>query len=326
MRPLVPIVRRHIVLICILVILSSQSFAQSITTGNGKIEIGLGFGPLFFVGDLGGNPGPGKTFIKDVNLPLTKLQKGIYINLYPSEWLGVRVALNQGVIEAYDSIVKDKGGQEGDRLQRNLSFKSNLLEAYLAIEIYPTVFFEQYDGLAGKLRPYGLIGIGGFKFNPMAEYIEPNKNRRWVELRPLRLEGQGMAEYPDRKQYSLMQIEVPMGVGFKYYIKENMYVGFEILHRMCFSDYLDNVSTKYIDPNLFSVYLSPADVPVARQLMYRERFYDPTITRPYINYQRGDPKDNDAFFSNVLRFGWRLGGSNDPNSRALRQLRCPSFY
>ena len=325
MRPHVPIVR-HIVLICILAIFSSQSFTQSITTGNGKIEIGLGFGPLFFVGDLGGHHGPGRTFIKDVNLPLTKLQKGIYVNVYPTEWLGLRLAANQGVIEAYDSIIVDKGGPEGDRKQRNLSFKSNLLEAYFAIEIYPTVFFEQYDGLQGKLRPYGLIGIGGFKYNPKAEYIQPNGVRRWVELKPLRLEGQGMAEYPDRKEYSLTQMEIPMGIGLKYYIKENMYVGFEILHRLLTSDHIDDVSTKYIDPNLFSLYLSPADVPVARQMMYRERFYDPTITRPYINYQRGDPKENDAFFSNVLRFGWRLGGDGSPNSRALRQLRCPSFY
>ncbi len=48
-------------------------------------------------------------------------------------------------------------------------------------------------------------------------------------------------------------------------------------------------------------------------------------SRPYVNEQRGDPTDNDAFFSTILRFGWRLNG-NDPNSMARRQMRCPVFY
>ncbi len=72
------------------------------------------------------------------------------------------------------------------------------MEAYVAAEIYPTVFFEQYDGLQGKLRPYGLIGIGAYKYNPKAKL-----DGQWVELQPLHLEGQGMAEYPERKNINL---------------------------------------------------------------------------------------------------------------------------
>jgi hypothetical protein len=131
-----------------------------------------------------------------------------------------------------------------------------------------------------------------------------------------------MAEYPDRKQYSLTQIEIPMGLGIKYYIKDNMYIGLELLHRKTFTDYLDNTSKTYIDPALFDVYLSPAQAAQAKQLEYRERYYNPTISRPTINQQRGDPKDNDAYFSTLIKIGWRLGEHN-PN---MRQLRCPVYY
>ena len=46
-----------------------------------------------------------------------------------------------------------------------------------------------------------------------------------------------------------------MGFGFKYYLKENMYVGIEVLHRKLFTDYIDDVSTGYIDPDYFQYLL-----------------------------------------------------------------------
>ena len=303
----------------------NQSFSQSITTGNGKIEIGIGLGPAFFLGDLGGTGGEGRTFIKDVNLPLTKLSKGAYINIYPTEWLGFRLAINQTKLEGYDSIINNKGGSERHRYDRNLAFQSNVVEAYAAAEFYPTVFFEQYDGLQGKLRPYGVIGVGAFRHNPKANYRHSNGYNELVELKPLRLEGQGMAEYPQKKEYSLTQLEIPMGFGAKYFIKENMYIGFEVLHRKTFTDYMDDVSTSYIDPIHFSTYLTPEQTAMAYQLHYRGDIINPQ-TRAAVGEQRGDPTENDAFFSTILRFGWRLNGNNSPNGRAARQMKCPKFY
>src|SRR5262249_2427504 len=155
--------------------------------------------------------------------PLTKFMKGLFINYYPAEWLGFRVAINQGRLEGNDANTIAKGGAEMDRKQRNLHFRSNIFEGYAGIELYPTVFFEQYDGLYHKFRPYGIVGFGIFHYNPKAKYTAPNGQTEWVELKPLRLEGQGMAEYPTRKEYSLWQQEIPMGFGFKYYTSDNMY-------------------------------------------------------------------------------------------------------
>jgi hypothetical protein len=309
---------RILVLILSLNLFSSRSFSQSITTGNGKFEVGLGFGPMFFLGDLGGSAGIGRDFVKDVDFPLTKFSKMIYANYYATEWLGFRLAINHGQLTGNDSEAPNKGGAEVDRLQRNLSFKTSVLEGYIAAEVYPTVFFEKYDGLKGKFRPYGILGIGVMKYNPKA-----NLDGKWVELKPLRLEGQGMIEYPDRKEYSLIQKEIPMGLGFKYYIKENLYVGLEVLHRQLFTDYIDDASTNYVDPAVFSNYLSAVDAAKARRLYYRGTYaainQNPGLLQ---SFQRGDPTDNDAFFSTILRFGWRLNTYDN----ARRQMRCPVFY
>ena len=317
---------RHSVLLCFFAIICYQSNAQSLTTGNGKIEVGVGVGPMFFLGDLGGSYGIGKTFIKDVDLPLTKISKGIYANYYPAEWLGVRVAGNLGSLQGDDAQTPDKGGREKSRLKRNLKFESKLAEAYAALEIYPTVPFEKYGGLTHKIRPYVLAGAGIFHFNPKGEYINPDGSTKMVALQPLHLEGQGFPQYPDRKNYSLTQKELVMGGGIKYYLSETFYVGFEILHRKTFTDYIDDVSTNYIDPAYFDANL-PADKAImARQLYFRENIYNPSVSRVTIDEQRGDPKQNDAFFSSILRIGWRLNGANSPSSRARRQLKCPSFY
>jgi Outer membrane protein beta-barrel domain len=322
MKRIVPVVRAT-VLALLITSFSQQSFSQSITAGNGKVEVGLGLGPLIFLGDLGGSQGLGKTFVKDIDFPLTKLSKGLFLNVTANEWLGFRLAVNAGVLEGDDKEAPDKGGEEEYRLKRNLNFKSSLLEGYAAVEFYPTVFIEQYDGLAGKLRPYGVIGAGMYHFNPKTK----DDDGTWVALQPLHTEGEGFTAYPDRKPYKLTQIEMPIGVGFKYYLKENMFIGLEVLHRKLFTDYVDDVSTKYIDPVYFDAYLSPADAAKARRLNYRGTFAS-VNTNPgsIVGETRGDPKQNDAFFSTIIRMGWRLNGSNTPNGRAAHQLRCPKFY
>jgi len=327
MRTIVPSVRTF-VLICFFSLLFLRSQAQSISTGNGKFEIGIGVGPLFFLGDLGGNLGKGTRFVKDLNFSVTQFVKGVYVNYYPTEWLGFRVAVNHGKLEGYDSLISDQGGDEFYRKRRNLQFQSPLLEAYAAVEFYPTVFLEQYDGLQGKFRPYGVIGIGMFKFNPKGQYFAPDGSSSWVELQPLRTEGQGMAEHPDRKPYKLHSVEIPIGVGFKYYVKENFYIGMEIMHRKSFTDYVDDVSTTYIDNNLFAAYLSPEQAAMANQLYFRENFKPGgALSRtPQIGEQRGNPNQNDSFFSTIIKCGWRLNDRNSPEGRASRQMRCPNFY
>ena len=81
MRTNVPGVRT-LVLIFALALTSFRGSSQSITTGNGKIEIGLGIGPVFFLGDLGGNYGKGTRFVKDINFPYYQFNKRFFMLTY----------------------------------------------------------------------------------------------------------------------------------------------------------------------------------------------------------------------------------------------------
>ena len=315
MKRTVPIARA-IVIILITLSSSFKSFSQSITIRN-KVEVGIGLGPLVFLGDLGGAVGIGRTFIKDIDYPLVKLSKGLFINVAPREWIGFRVAANTGVLEGDDKEAPNKGGDEVTRLQRNLNLPQDYGKRG-AVEFYPSVFLEQYEDLKGKLRPYGIVGFGVYHFNPKTQ----DNSGNWVALQPLHTEGQGFPEYPDRKEYKLTQMEIPMGFGFKYYLKENMFIGLEVLHRKLFTDYVDDVSTNYIDPIYFNQHLSPANAALARQLNYRGTYTWATRPADVVGEQRGDPKQNDAYFSTILRLGWRLREM----SSAERQLRCPLYY
>jgi len=105
---------------------SYSSFCQAISFKEGKIEVGLGLGPSFFLGDLGGAPGIGKPFIRDLDIPLTKFSKGLYVNFYPSEMIGLRLAVNYSHLEGNDDEVDLEGGREFSRWRRNQYFQSKV--------------------------------------------------------------------------------------------------------------------------------------------------------------------------------------------------------
>lgn len=240
-----------------------SSYSQT-TEKSSFFEAGITMGPSNFLGDLGGNAGRGATFVKDNNFQMTKLTLGAYLSYQPSEWLGARLSLNLGTLQGDDAIIKGKGGLEEARKIRNSNFRSKFKEVLLMAEVYPTVFLEyEPSDLYHKIRPYGLIGVGAFHFNP--EGTDPASGQ-WVALQPLRTEGQGFTEYPDRKEYKLTQLNIPMGIGVKYFLSDNVNVGFEILHRKTFTDYIDDVSSNYIDPALFYDYLPLAQAQLAERM------------------------------------------------------------
>jgi hypothetical protein len=302
-----------VLMLLIALVPTGKSKAQSVFFLNRKFEVGLNIGPSNFLGDLGGNFGRGKTFLKDNNVEFTKVITGGYIAYYPTEWIGIRFSGQKTIIQGDDDVIDRKGSWEERRKDRNLSFRSPLLEGYLAAEFFPTVFFEYDDYLEKKLRPYLVAGVGVFKFNPQA-----NLNGLWVDLQPLHTEGQGFPEYPDRKNYKLTQICFPTGLGVKYYVSETFSIGIEAIHRFTRTDYIDDVSTRYINPTLFDLHLTPEKALQAKQLNDRRLANYGTIGR-----RRGDPTEKDGYYSLALKLNWRLGNPEASEWRkARRQVRC----
>ncbi len=186
--------------LALIICLGTCSSGMGQWLSDAKWETGIATGPMVFMGDLGGNPGVGKPLLKDYNIPSTRYMIGAYITCYPQPWLGVRFMINHGELYGSDALTNAKSGEALSRKNRNLDFKSQLNEGLLMAEFMPTVFLEDQPGqYIGKIRPYGLLGIGVFHFNPQGSYTDSLGNTSWQYLRPLHTEGEGFADIPDEK-------------------------------------------------------------------------------------------------------------------------------
>jgi hypothetical protein len=300
------------VLFLLFLFLSHTSYSQ-LSFAFKSAEAGFSISPSNFLGDLGGNYGKGKPFLKDNNISNTKIMLSGQLSVFPREWLGLRLSLSHGTIAGDDALIESKGGFEEARKVRNQNFKSKINEAFLSVEIYPTVFLERDPSIhARKIRPYILVGGGVFHFNPQGR--DP-LNNNWVYLKGLHTEGQGFPEYPDRKNYKLTQLEIPLGFGIKYFISEKVSLSTEFVSRKTFTDYIDDVSTTYIDKDAFYTNL-PLDVAIIAN-----RMYDKSVSSASRNggEQRGSPKNLDAFYSAGLKLSIRLGNGGTNGG----VMRCP---
>jgi hypothetical protein len=296
---------------------SNSSYSQ-LSAGN-YFEAGITVGPMAFLGDLGGHYGVGTTFLKDYNVNTTKLTYGIFVAAHPSELIGFRLSANFGAIEGDDAYITNKGGAEVARLNRNLNFKSSITEANLMVELYPTVIFEdQPTDQWRRLRPYGVIGVGVFHFNPMGAYVDPNTgSSTWVYLQPLHTEGEGFVA--NRPNYQLTQINIPMGFGLKYYVSEKVNLGLEFLYRKTFTDYIDDVSTTFVDPAVLQANLPAGTSTIAVAMANKSPLQGIPGSAYNPGDKRGDPTQMDAYFTLGLKVGIRFGDNN----RYSSSMRCP---
>jgi Outer membrane protein beta-barrel domain len=266
-----------------------------------NFEVGGSVGFMNCLTDLGGKKGIGKGFIKDLNGKNHNLSFGIFATATYRYVFGVRLEATFGKIEAADSVLKPVAPTTFGRYERNLSFRSPITEIQLSMEFHPVYLKVDYDKEPPLISPYLIGGIGYFNFNPQAKL-----GNQWYDLKPLRLEGQGFTEYPTRKEYKLSQMNMAFGFGLKYEMSQAMNARLEIVHRKLYTDYLDDVSTRYINPNLFANYLTPTQAAIARQLHDRQGELTPShTTKP--NNQRGDPKDNDSYFSMQAKISFVIG-------------------
>jgi hypothetical protein len=212
-----------------------------------------------------------------------------------ADWASFRPSLTFAKIAGDDNSLITGSSSDPNRGSRNLNFRSSIAEFSVVADINPLYIFRGYAAREHNFYPYASVGLGLFYFNPQG-----NLNGTWYDLKPLRLEGQGFPQYPNRRQYSKVQLSIPVGAGLKYYISPKNYLGLEGMVRRTVTDYLDDVSKTYIDPAYFGAYLSPEKASLARELHYRD-------TRPSSTI-RGNPKNDDYFFTLSLRFGFVLGG------------------
>jgi len=269
-------------------------------------ELGGSLGIMNCLTDLGGKKGIGKKFIKDLNFGNTQLAGSIYLSAIYKNAVALRIEGTFGQVKAYDSILSKVKASTFGRYERNLSFRSTITDFMAVAEIHPLYIFKKYDenDELPRYSPYLVAGVGFFSFNPQAKLLN-----KWVDLQPLSTEGQGLVEYPNRKPYKLQQMSIPVGLGVKYELSPMLNVRAEAVYRILSTDYLDDVSTTYIDP---TAYTNPnnnfSGTKLTNALLLNDRQYELDPTHITTNGdQRGNSKNNDAYFTFNLKIGLIFG-------------------
>jgi hypothetical protein len=259
-------------------------------------EIGGSVGIMNCLTDVGGKKGNGKRFIKDLDWRCSRPCAGIYFSAIYQYTIGARLEFCFGRVTGADSSLRNDESPARNRYLRNLNFSSNIIEGVLMVEFYPLSLIAGSE--SASFSPYILAGFGIFHFKPYTSF-----NGEKIYLHDLHTEGEGFREYSDRQGYQLTQVNYPIGFGVKYEASAIVNFRLEIIHRILQTDYLDDVSTDYIDPAIFHKYLPPGEASLAEQLADRRREIDPAGNLNF-GQQRGNPANNDCYFSVNLKLGF----------------------
>lgn len=272
----------RIVVVAIISILLSagQTWAQ-------YSEFGIAGGVSFYMGDL--NP----------ETPFRQVQPagGAFYRYNFNDRFSAR-----GMFTAAYLMGDDNKSKVASQLDRNLRFETWLFEFAITGEFN---FFKYAPGdMSHPITPYLFGGIAVFKFNPRTQAADGHM----YELQPLGTEGQGTTYYPDRKKYSLTTASIPFGLGMKANISKTFSVGLEWGMRYTFTDYVDDVSGTYADPDVILAERGP----IAHQLANRSSLTDDELT----GRQRGNSKTNDWYSFALITVSMNL---------KARPAKCPAY-
>lgn len=279
------------------ILLSHNSFAQELDRST---TISLFTGAINYQGDINPN---------SFTLKHSNLATGIIIRKPLNRWFTLRAGTNIGKIEAADKWNRDY-------LQpRNLSFTTSIKEAYIGLEV------SVLDMSVGRFTPYLYGGLAVFHFNPWTR----DKDGVKTYLKPLSTEGQGLSQYPGQKPYALTQLCLPFGGGVKYAVSDGFSIGLEFSQRKSFTDYIDDVSTHFVDAGI----LMQEKGARAVELAYRND--ELPGGRPFFpshGEQRGTPSEMDWYYFVGLTLETRLnklGGIFNLFDKTVSSQRCPKI-
>jgi Domain of unknown function (DUF6089) len=213
------------------------------TTRKRYWSVGTTFSTMQYFGDL-----VPKNRVGSLDLKFTRPNVGFFIQRRYFPRVTFRMATTWGQLAGEDHTSSDPNDLKTGgyyRYKRNLHFRNNIFDLS-----FVAIFDLQVNrGMAinrpTALVPYALLGFGGFYHNPQAIRPQGFEGSKWVDLRPLRTEGQG-------KAYSPVSISFPAGLGVRWRISDQWDVAVEGGWRFTLTDYIDDVSGDYKDLGYFT--------------------------------------------------------------------------
>jgi hypothetical protein len=195
--------------------------------------------------------------------------------------------------------------KKGRNKARNLSFASQLTEGNIDLQYFITPI-----GLH-SLSPYIFAGVALYHFDP---YTFDSTGHKYF-LKFLSTEGEGFV--PGQKTYHPTQVSIPFGAGVKLWLSDNINAGFEVGFRKSFTDYLDDVSTIYVDPAVLMANRGAKAV----ELAYRgDEVKEGSPVYPAAGTPRGNSVNKDWYYFAGFTLSFRLLNGN---LRSGKGLACP---
>lgn len=306
--------KKAVLLLFILLTVIDAGYAQKRKSSKNKRnnhEISFGIGATNFLGELGGanTIGSGKVSIRDFDWPSIRPSINIgYRYQWHKHW-AVKADLNAAYIGGHDRLT-----DEMFRENRNLNFRSPIVELAGRIE-YGINYYrkgQQYDlGIRGwrnyYITTFFFVGAGTFYMDPKGKL-----NGQFYRLKPLGTEGQGLV--PTRKKYSSIQFNIPFGLGIRYRIDKNWSIALEYGIRWTTTDYIDDVSLTYVDPEALRAAHGDLAVQLANPALDSNPG-DPLYNSTLAGEQRGDPRDKDSYMFAILSLYYKFGRGFMPKLR-----------
>ena len=292
------IVMRHIIFSIVLLYTSiNHCSAQSYRSS--KVGINFYLGTSNLMGDLGGSDFIGNRGLWDYDIRANRIAGGFGATLYMGGSFSI------GVNTLFTRLAgKDEYSKQDYQMQRNLSVRTDLIEADLLVEYRP------FSRSKGFNRFYIYSGVGGMYYQPKAKL-----NDDWYKLRTLGTEGQYLDDGPG--PYKEIDIVIPYGLGYKFRLGKSTSIILDLGFRKTFTDYIDDVSTVYADPVAL----------VAENGNESAVLADRSSSLNSIGSPRGDSDKKDSYHVLSLKFEYILGGRsgdgcnynrNPPKSRSTR--------
>jgi hypothetical protein len=292
-------------LIPYLFVLGSLFVQQSLQAQ--KHEVGLVFGAANFLGDLGGANHIGVPFLQDVEPTLFRPAGGFFYKYNLKKVVSFEVNVLATQVRGDDKLVSDGPVYSAYwyRHYRNLNFKSLIASVSFNMQIDLLRYKNTYKNHT-YWTPFVGIGVGLFYMDPKASI-----NGDWIRLQPLGTEGQGLPGH--RQPYSLIQPNFPLTIGVKYQYNKHWKFELSCIHHLTLTDYIDDVSTNYVDPAELYAHYDNSKAALIYALSKRSSELDPdnlygTITSP--GEQRGNPKNKDSYFMVIFKVSYVFGTSH----------------
>jgi len=271
------------------------------------LDYGFAIGTANYLGDIGGEQLTRQDFAADLHYGQTKLSSHVFVRYRLNSTFAIKGQLGTVYLEDFDNLSTNPA-----RMTRNAHFRNYVNELSLRgeVNIFSRPMITRYTSkLRVGVNTYAMLGVTGIFHNPQAqlnrdaaEYhyaqgnITTNPSQlnydRWYDLREVGTE---------KLTYGSAALGFPLGLGASFMVNYQFRVGLEFVWNLTLTDYLDDVSYTWANPegldDIGLILSNPSSLTVAEasEVENPEAFLTSFWYNEQWNSPRGNPDKNDTY-------------------------------